>query len=106
MGEAMRRVVVTGLGAVTPVGNSAPETWENLLAGKSGVGRITLFDASEYAINIAGEVKGFSAEGIIDPKEARHMDRAVQFAVVATKEALEDAGVEITEENADDVGIV
>src|SRR5438046_1466162 len=102
----MRRVVVTGIGAVTPVGNTAPETWRNLLAGKSGIGRITLFDASDYAINIAGEVKNFSPEGIIDPKEARHMDRAVQFAVVATKEALQDAKLDISEENADNVGIV
>src|SRR5438477_6647108 len=102
----MRRVVVTGIGAVTPVGNTAPETWRNLLAGKSGIGRITLFDASEYAISIAGEVKNFSPEGIIDPKEARHMDRAVQFAVVATKEALNDAKLDINEVKADRVGIV
>src|SRR5438552_17625257 len=102
----MRRVVVTGIGAVTPVGNTAPETWRNLLAGKSGIGRITLFDASDYAINIAGEVKDFSSEGIIDPKEARHMDRAVQFAVVATKETLNDAKLEINEENDDSVDIV
>ena len=88
------------------MGNTAPETWQNLLAGKSGVGRITLFDASEYAINIAGEVKGFSHEGIIDPKEVRHMDRAVQFAVVSTKEALQDARLDINEQNADNVGIV
>ncbi len=102
----MRRVVVTGIGAVTPVGNTAPETWRNLLAGKSGIGRITLFDTTDYAINIAGEVKGFSPEGIIDPKEARHMDRAVQFAVVAAKEALCDAQLDINEGNADNTGIV
>ncbi len=102
----MRRVVITGIGAVTPVGNTAPETWRNLLAGKSGIGRITLFDTTDYAINIAGEVKGFSPEGIIDPKEARHMDRAVQFAVVAAKEALCDAQLDINEENADNTGIV
>src|SRR6476620_10227003 len=102
----MRRVVVTGVGAVTPVGNTAPEIWRNPLAGKSGIGHITLFDASDYSVNIAGEVKGFSPEGIIDPKEARHMDRAVQFAVVATKEALQDAKLDINEQNADDVGRV
>src|SRR2546423_6302991 len=106
MHNHMRRVVVTGLGAVTPVGNTAPETWRNLLAGKSGIGRITLFDASEYAVQIAGEVKDFSPEGIIDPKEVRHMDRSVQFAVVASKEALQDAKLDVTEENADDTGIV
>src|SRR5947208_11779940 len=102
----MRRVVITGMGAVTPVGNSAPESWRNLLNGVSGVGRITLFDPSEYAVQIAGEVKNFSPEGIIDPKEVRHMDRSVQFAVVAAKEALQDAELDITDENADDVGIV
>src|SRR5436190_10431354 len=102
----MRRVVITGMGAVTPVGNTAPETWRNLLAGKSGVARITLFDPSEYAVQIAGEVKDFNPEGIIDPKEVRHMDRSVQFAVVAAKEALQDAKFEITEEEADNVGIV
>jgi 3-oxoacyl-[acyl-carrier-protein] synthase II len=101
-----RRVVVTGLGAVTPVGNSAPENWRNLVSGVSGVGRITLFDPSEYSIQIAGEVKNFSPEGVIDPKDVRHMDRGVQFAVVAAQEALRDAGLDITEENADDVGIV
>ena len=82
----MRRVVITGMGAVTPVGNSAPESWRNLLNGVSGVGRITLFDPSEYAVQIAGEVKNFSPEGIIDPKEMRHMDRSVQLALVAAKE--------------------
>jgi beta-ketoacyl-acyl-carrier-protein synthase II len=102
----MRRVVVTGMGAVTPVGNSAPESWRNLLAGKSGVGPITLFDASDYGVQIAGEVKGFSSEGVIDPKDVRHMDRSVQFAVAATKEALADAQLDITDENADDTGIV
>ena len=94
------------MGAVTPVGNSAPENWRNLLGGVSGVSRITLFDPSQFAIQIAGEVKGFSPEGVIDPKEVRHMDRSVQFAVVAAKEALHDAKLDINEENADDVGIV
>src|SRR5947208_6790626 len=102
----MRRVVITGMGAVTPVGNTAPETWRNLLAGVSGIARITLFDPSEFAVQIAGEVKGFTPEGIIDPKEMRHMDRSVQFAVVAAKEALQDARLEIAEEDADNVGIV
>ncbi len=101
-----RRVVVTGLGAVTPVGNSAKETWRNLVAGVSGVGRITLFDPVDYAVQIAGEVKDFSPGDAIDSKELRHMDRSVQFAVVATKEALQDANFEITEEEADNVGII
>ncbi|MBF6614468.1 MAG: beta-ketoacyl-ACP synthase II [Chloroflexi bacterium] len=106
MANNNRRVVVTGLGAVTPVGNSAEATWRNLVAGMSGVGPITLFDPADYAIQIAGEVKDFSPGEAIDPKEARHMDRSVQFAVVATKEALHDANFEITQEEADNVGII
>jgi 3-oxoacyl-[acyl-carrier-protein] synthase II len=102
-----RRVVITGLGAVAPVGNTVPEIWENLLAGKSGLGRITLFDASEYSIQVAGEVKDFvPTEEDIDPKEARHMDRSVQFAIVASKQALRDAKLDISEEEADNTGII
>ncbi|MFL5733080.1 MAG: beta-ketoacyl-ACP synthase II [Chloroflexia bacterium] len=102
----MRRVVITGMGAVTPVGKTAAENWRNLLGGVSGISRISLFDPSEYAIQIAGEVKDFSPDGIIDPKEVRHMDRSVQFAVVAAKESLEDARLDINESNACEVGIV
>jgi beta-ketoacyl-acyl-carrier-protein synthase II len=101
-----RRVVVTGLGAVTPVGLTARETWTNLVDGVSGVGFITQFDASDYAIRIAGEVKGFSPEGAIDAKEVRYMDRGVQFAVVVAKQALADAGLDLAQEDADRVGIV
>jgi 3-oxoacyl-[acyl-carrier-protein] synthase II len=101
-----RRVVVTGVGAVTPVGNTADDTWRNLLAGKSGVARITLFDPSEFAVQVAGEVKYFDPGEAIDPKELRHMDRSVQFAIVATKQALQDAKLDITEEEADNTGII
>ncbi|MEA2573416.1 MAG: 3-oxoacyl-[acyl-carrier-protein] synthase [Chloroflexia bacterium] len=101
-----RRVVITGLGAVTPVGNTAEETWRNLLAGKSGIGQITLFDPADFAIKIAGEVKNFDPGEDIDAKEVRHMDRSVQFAVVASKHALRDAGMEIPEEDSDRVGII
>ncbi len=101
-----RRVAITGLGAVTPVGNTVEDTWRNLLAGVSGVGRITLFDPSDYAVQIAGEVRGFEPGEYIDPKEARHMDRSVQFAIAAAKQALRDAGLELTEENADETGII
>lgn len=104
--QTPRRVVITGLGAVTPVGNSVPEVWSNLLDGKSGIGRITLFDPTDFAIQIAGEVKRFSSEGEIDPKERRHMDRSVQFAVVATNQALRDTRFEVAEEEAHNVGIV
>ncbi len=101
----MRRVVITGMGALTPVGNSAPDTWDAFKAGQSGVDRITLFDPSPYEIQIAGEVKNFDNSSL-DPKRARHMDRNVQFAVVAAQEALADAGYTITPENADRTGIV
>lgn len=101
-----RRVVITGLGALSPVGNNVEETWANLLAGKSGISEITLFDTTDYAVKIGGEVKGFVADEWIDPKEARHMDRAVQFAVVAAGQALKDAGIEMANEDPDRVGII
>jgi 3-oxoacyl-[acyl-carrier-protein] synthase II len=101
-----RRVVVTGLGAVCPVGTTMPAAWDALLHGRSGIGRITLFDPSPYEVQIAGEVKGFSIAGRVDPKRARHMDRHVQFAVVAAQEALADANVTVTAENRDRVGVI
>ncbi|HYP39623.1 MAG TPA: beta-ketoacyl-ACP synthase II [Chloroflexia bacterium] len=104
--QEQRRVVITGMGALTPVGKTAHETWDNLVAGVSGVGRITLFDPTDYGIQIAGEVKDFTPGDDIDPKEVRHMDRSVQFAIVATKQALRDAALDITEEEADDIGII
>src|SRR5256712_2985383 len=89
----MKRVVVTGVGAVTPVGLDAPSTWAALLEGQSGVGRVTLFDASEYPVQIAGEVKGFDATGRIEPKELRRMDRYAQLGMVAAQEVFADAGL-------------
>ena len=89
----MKRVVVTGVGAVTPVGLDAPSTWAALLEGQSGVGKVTQFDASDYPVQIAGEVKGFDATGRIEPKELRRMDRYAQLAVVAAQEAWVDAGL-------------
>ena len=101
-----RRVVVTGLGAVCPVGNTMPAAWQALVQGRSGIGRITLFDPTPFTVQIAGEVKNFSAAGRIDPKRARHMDRHVQFAVVAAREALGDAGLTIDATNRDRVGVI
>jgi 3-oxoacyl-[acyl-carrier-protein] synthase II len=101
-----RRAVITGLGALTPVGNNVPDNWKALLAGESGVAPITQFDASDYAVRIAGEVKGFNSEDYVDSKEARHMDRSAHFAIATTREALADARLEITEEEADRAGIV
>ena len=77
----LRRVVITGLGALTPVGNSAPETWEALVSGKNGIAPITAFDASLFKTQFAGEVKGFDPSSVIDRKEARKMDRYSQFSV-------------------------
>ena len=91
----MTRVVVTGLGAVTPLGNDLTTTWQNVLAGRSGIAPITLFDASGYESAIAGEVKDFVPEEYFPAKDARYMDRYVQFACAAALEALRDAGIEI-----------
>ncbi len=100
-----RRVVVTGLGAVTPLGLDVPTTWAALCAGRSGIGRITLFDPSPFAVQIAGEVKGFDPLQYIDAKEARRLDRNVQFAVAAAQEAVRDAGLEIGEA-PEEVGVI
>ncbi len=91
----MRRVAVTGMGAITPLGNNLASTWEGLIAGRSGIGHITQFDTTGYEVRIGGEVKHFSPEGYISPKELRHMDRSVQFALVAAKQAVADAGLEL-----------
>lgn len=101
-----RRVVVTGMGCISPVGNSVKETWESLLAGKSGAGMITLFDASKHKTRFAAEVKGFDPAAIFGVRDARKMDRFTQFATVATQEALEQSGLKIDETNRDRVGIV
>lgn len=104
--EPRRRVVVTGLGAITPIGNSLPDYWEGLLSGRNGIAPITLFDASRHACRFAGEVKGFDPQEYMDRKEAKRMDRFAQFGVAASKQALDDAGFEITDLNAEQVGIV
>lgn len=90
----MRRVVVTGLGAITPVGNDVPAMWESLLAGRSGVGRIAAFDPAPFASQIAGEVKGFEASQYMSPKELKRAERFVQFSVAAAKQAAADAALE------------
>lgn len=100
------KVVVTGMGALTSVGHSVPETWKNILEGVSGVGPITQIDTSEYLIKIACEVKNYNFEQDIPPKEARRLDRYEWFAIAAAKQALAQSGLEITPDNADRVGIV
>jgi 3-oxoacyl-[acyl-carrier-protein] synthase II len=99
------RVVITGLGCVSPLGNNVAATWETALAGKSGVGPITLFDASEHETRFAAEVKGFDPNTLFGRKEARRLDRYAQFAVAAVQEALADAKLTINEGNRDRVGV-
>lgn len=101
-----KRVVLTGLGCVSPVGNNVMETWEALLAGKSGVAPITAFDASAHKTRFAAEVKGFDGAAMFGTREARKMDRFTQFATAATLEALEQSGLKIDDSNRDRVGIL
>lgn len=100
-----RRVVVTGLGVVSPVGNDVKTAWANILAGKSGITQITKFDASAFASTIAGEVKNFNAEDHISAKDARRMDTFIQYGLAAAIEAVKDSGIEATEENAERIGV-
>ncbi|OKH28764.1 beta-ketoacyl-ACP synthase II [Chroogloeocystis siderophila] len=101
-----KRVVVTGIGAITPIGNTPGEYWEGLLNGRSGIGSITLFDASHHKCRIAGEVKGFNPHDYLDNKDAKRMDRFAQFAVSASLQALADAQFVINELNAEQVGVI
>jgi 3-oxoacyl-[acyl-carrier-protein] synthase II len=103
------RVVVTGLGTITPLGLDVPSTWQNLLKGVSGASSLTKFDASGYAVRIACEVKNFNPEaypGVIEKKEAKRLDRSIQFTLAAAAEALRHSGLKITDENADEIGSV
>lgn len=105
-----RRVVVTGLGLVTPVGNNVQESWSNLVAGQSGIQTITKFDASAFACQFAGEVKGFSIEDYIPAKEARHMDTFIHYGLAASMQAVRDAGLPtgeaLTPELAERIGVM
>jgi 3-oxoacyl-[acyl-carrier-protein] synthase II len=102
----LKRVVITGLGALTPVGNSAPDTWEALVKGVSGIAPITAFDASLFKTRFAGEVKNFDPEAYIDRKEARKMDRYSQFSVCVADEALRDSQLDLEREDRSRVGVV
>jgi 3-oxoacyl-[acyl-carrier-protein] synthase II len=101
-----RRVVVTGLGLITPLGTGIQKTWEGICKGASGIDRITTFDTSEFPVQIAGEVKDFNPEDFIERKEIKKMDVFIQYALSAGSMAIEDAGLKITEENADRVGVI
>jgi 3-oxoacyl-[acyl-carrier-protein] synthase II len=100
-----RRVVVTGLGVVSPVGIGTQTAWNNLIAGQSGITRITKFDPTPFASQIAGEVKGFNAEDFIPAKDARRMDTFIQYGLAAGIEAFRDSGLEVTEANAERIGV-
>ena len=100
-----RRVVVTGIGAVTPLGNDVETTWKSIVQGQSGIGPLTRVNADEYPAKVAGEVKDFNIGLYVDRKEARKMDRFTQYAVAASKMAVDDAKLQITDENADRIGV-
>lgn len=103
---AKRRVVVTGIGLVTPLGTGTQKTWNNICAGVSGVGLITRFDTTEYAARIAAEVKDFQIEDFVEKKQAKHLDLYVQYAIAAARLALDDSGVTVDEGNCQRVGVI
>ncbi len=102
----MDRVVITGIGITSPIGKSKEEFWASLAEGKSGIGVVELFDASELSSNIAGEVKGFDPSSVFSPKEIKHMDRFVQLGLVSAVEAVQDSGVSCEETDPDRIGVI
>lgn len=100
-----QRVVITGIGALSPLGNDAKTSWDNALKGVSGIDNITRVDTTDYSVHLAGELKDFNIEDHIDKKEARRMDRFTQYAVVAAREAVKDAKLDINEDNANNIGV-
>jgi len=104
--SSKRRVVVTGLGCISPVGNSVDEAWNALIAGKSGIANITKFDASGFSTHFAGEVKDFRIDEYIPAKEARHMDTFIHYGIAAGMQAVKDSGLVVTEENAERIGVL
>lgn len=101
-----KRVVITGLGLITPLGIGVEPSWKAFIEGRSGIGKITRFDASDLPVQIAGEVKGFDPSLYIEQKEIKKMDRFIHFAVAASQMAIEDSGIQITKENAERVGVI
>ncbi len=100
-----RRVVITGLGIVSPVGNSVAEAWANVIAGKSGITRVTRFDVAAYSSQIAGEVKNFDVARYLPSKDARRMDTFIHYGMAAAIDAIKDSGIEVTEQNAERIGV-
>lgn len=101
-----RRVVVTGLGCVSPIGNTVADTWSAAISGKSGIATITKFDATSFSTHFAGEVKNFNIEEYIPGKEARHMDAFIHYGVAAGMQAMQDSGLVVTEANAERIGVI
>ena len=104
--KGQRRVVVTGLGIVSPVGNTVGETWDNLIAGRSGIATITKFDHSGLSVHFGGEVKGFNIEDYIPAKEARHMDTFIHYGIAAGMQAFVDSGLTVTDANSERIGVL
>ncbi|MEY4481602.1 MAG: beta-ketoacyl-[acyl-carrier-protein] synthase [Pseudomonadota bacterium] len=104
--KGQRRVVITGLGLVSPVGNTVGEAWENLLAGRSGIATLTKFDHSGLAVHFGGEVKGFNIEDYIPAKEARHMDTFIHYGIAAGTQAFRDSGLTVTDANSERIGVM
>jgi len=101
-----RRVVVTGLGLISPVGNSVATAWANLIAGKTGIATVTKFDHSALSVHFAGEVKDFNVEEYISAKEARHMDTFIHYGIAAGTQAIKDSGLEVTDQNSEGIGVL
>ena len=101
-----RRVVITGLGCISPVGNTIADAWSAIISGKSGIATITKFDATAFSTRFAGEVKGFNIEDYIPAKEARHMDTFIHYGMAAGMQAMQDSGLEVTETNAERIGVI
>ena len=101
-----RRVVVTGVGAVSPLGVGAEALWSGVKAGQSGIGPITLFDTGDFPVTFAGEVSGFDPEAYFEKKEVRHLDRVTQFAMVASREAVKDSGLDLGAEDTTRIGAI
>ena len=101
-----RRVVVTGLGLISPVGNSVATAWDNLIAGRTGIATITKFDHSALSVHFAGEVKDFNVEDYVSAKEARHMDTFIHYGIAAGTQAIRDSGITITDQNAERIGVM
>ena len=104
--EKRRRVVITGMGAVSPLGNTVETSWQAAIEGRSGIGPITRFDAQNFETKIAGEVRDFNAEEYIPAKELRRMDRFIHYAIAVCKQAAAQANLQVTEENANDIGVL